>query len=403
MGRFLNALGLALSELRRNWTRSALTSLGVLIGVGAVIVMVGLGRGATASVQSDLAGIGNNLLMVESGTGGGPHARTAAPPFDLADVRAIEQQVPHVVAVAPTVSAAVTAVIGAEEWDTSVSGSTRGWLVARGWSVGLGRMFDEGEERSGAGVCVLGETVRRELFGELDPLGAELRLGKVGCTVVGVLASRGGNTMGMDQDNLILTPISFVQRRMLGNDDIGFISVSIDEMANMDLARDALDVLLRERRHISTDAAVNFEIRDTREMASLVTGITNTMTTFVAAVAAVSLLVGGIGIMNIMLVSVTERTREIGIRMSIGALEGDVMLQFLVEAVVLSGAGGLAGVVLGIALTAAGAALLDIPFVVEPAAVLLALVFSAFLGVVFGWWPARRAARLEPIDALRHT
>ncbi|MEO0603665.1 MAG: ABC transporter permease [Myxococcota bacterium] len=403
MARFLNAVTLAIAELQRNLTRTLLTSLGVLIGVGAVIAMVGLGRGATASIEADLSDIGSNLLVLEAGTGGGPQARSPAPPFDMNDVRAIEHQVPYVRATAPMVSTAAMAVSAGVEWQTKVQGSSRGFVIAREWPVRLGRGFTEGEERAGSAVCILGATVHDALFGGQDPIGASVRLGSVSCDVVGVLASKGTNTMGMDQDDLVYVPLTLVQRRITGNADIATVLVSVDDVSHLDVARTELDDLMRERRHIASDEAVNFQVRDTRQMASMVRGITDLLTWFLAAVAGVSLLVGGIGIMNIMLVSVTERTREIGIRMSVGALEGDVMLQFLVEAVVLSLFGGLLGVLVGVLLTAVLATLLAVPFVVEPAIVTLALAISAGLGVVFGWWPARRAARLEPIDALRHT
>ncbi len=403
MARFLNALALAVTELSRNWSRSALTSLGVLIGVAAVIAMVGIGRGATQSIEDDLASMGTNLLMVTSGTGGGPHARVAAPAFDMNDARAIEQQVPYVVAIAPTVNASTTAVSAGVEWQTNITGSTIGYLSVGDWDIAQGRGFTEGEERAGAAVCVIGDTIRDELFDGQDFMGEEIRLGAVSCTIIGLLDAKGENTMGGDQDDLIYVPITFLQRRISGSADIAVIMVSVDEVSHMSAAHDALDLLLRDRRHIISDDTVNFEVRDTREMASMVGGITNLLTAFLAAVAGVSLLVGGIGIMNIMLVSVTERTREIGIRMSIGALEGDVMLQFLVEAVVLSLLGGVSGVILGLGLTAVGSWALDVPFVIEPLIIGLALLFSALMGVGFGWWPARRAARLEPIDALRHT
>ena len=403
MSRFLNALSLALSQLRRNLSRSVLTSLGVLIGVAAVITMVGLGQGATASIEGDLASMGSNLLILQSGTGGGPQRSTNAPPFALADAAAIRSSVPYLAAVAPQMSASVTAVVGDAEWSTSVTGSNNDYLILSNWSLASGRSFTEGEERAGSPVCVLGETVRTNLFGSGDPTGASVRLGASTCTVIGVLDPKGANTMGMDQDNLVLAPIGFVSRRLVGNSDISTILLSVDRADHIDAASGTLDALMRARRHITGDSTVNFQIRDTREMAGQVTSILGVMAAFLSAVAAVSLLVGGIGIMNIMLVSVTERTREIGIRMSIGALEGDVMTQFLVEAVVLSGLGGALGAILGVGLTAIGASIMDIPLVVSPAVLVGAMLFSAGLGVGFGWVPARRAARLEPIDALRHT
>lgn len=403
MMRLWNAFVLAATELRRNWTRTLLTSLGILIGVAAVITMVGLGRGATASIEADLSSMGSNLLLVSSGTGGGPHARRDAPPFDASDVRAIREQVPHAAAVTPVVSTSATAVAAGLEWDTRVTGATSDYLIASRWTLGSGRAFTEGEERAGNAVCVIGQTVVDELYAGLDPLGSDLRVDTVSCTVIGTLEAKGENTMGDDQDNLVLLPVNLVQRRIVGSTGISNIQVSIDESRNMDVAAGTLEALLRERRHITSDDAMDFEVRDTREMAERVGGVTTLLTAFLSAVAGISLLVGGIGIMNIMLVSVTERTREIGIRLSIGALEGDVMTQFLVEAVVLAAFGGFVGVVLGTFFTFLGSFFLDVPFVIEPLAVAGALLFSAGIGVVFGWWPARRAARLEPIDALRHT
>jgi len=399
-----NALWIALVELRRNLTRSLLTSLGILIGVGAVIAMVGLGRGATASIEQDLASFGSNMLIIQPGAGHrGPGGRSPAPAFDLADADAIIRQVRGVEAVAPQVSAMVTAVVGGQDWDTSVTGSTNGWLTNAGWELVEGRSFTDGETRSGAPVCVLGQTVKQELLGSGDALGVEVRLGALTCTVIGVLEAHGENTFGMDQDDLILAPISTVQRRLLGTTDVNIITVTVKDPDRLEAVAADLDALMRQRRNVASDAALNFEVSDTREMMAMISGITGTLTAFLAAVAAVSLLVGGIGIMNIMLVNVTERTREIGVRMAVGALDTDVMTQFLVESVVLSALGGVLGIVLGIAGTALGATIMNIPFIVDPLAVGMAVGVSALIGVAFGWWPARRAAKLEPIDALRHS
>jgi len=398
----LNAVRMAVLELSRNVTRTALTSLGILIGVAAVIAMVGLGQGATSSIQGDLASLGVNMLMVDSGTGGGPGSRTPAPALTLADADAIADQVPHVAAVAPTLNSPVVAVVGDHDWNTSVIGTNRQWLDVMGRALADGRAFTDGEERSGAGVCVVGQTISEELLGDTPPIGETLRLGKVTCEIIGVLEAEGQNTFGMDQDDLVIMPIRAVQRRLAGTSDIGTIFVSADAPETMNAVSRDLDALMRERRGVRSDASLNFSVRDTREMAAMVGNITGILTTFLAAVAGVSLLVGGIGIMNIMLVSVTERTREIGIRMAIGALESDVMTQFLVEAVVLSTFGGVMGILVGLAGTAVGAMAIGIPFVVDPLIIILAMGFSGLMGVAFGWWPARRAARLEPIDALRH-
>lgn len=398
----LNAFSMAVAQLWRNRGRSALTSLGILIGVAAVIAMVGLGQGATASIQADLSSFGTNMLMVESGTGRGPQARTEAPPLDLQDADAIAARVPNLAAVAPTVNAAATAFAEGTEWATSVRGTTESWLQVSGRSLGAGRAFTEGESRAGAAVCVIGETVREELFGGREALGQALRVDKVQCEVVGVLTAQGEDTMGNDRDDLVVMPIRAVQRRLVGSSDVGSVMVSARRAQDLDQVQADLDALMRERRHIAGDASVDFTIRDTREMAQMMSGITGTLTAFLTAVAGVSLVVGGIGIMNMMLVSVTERTREIGIRMAIGALESDIRTQFLVEAAVLAGFGGVLGAVFGVAGIVAGATALGLPVVVNPLVVGVAVGFSALMGVGFGWVPARRAARLEPIDALRH-
>ncbi len=399
----MDILRIAVDELRRNLGRSLLTSLGILLGVGAVIAMVGLGQGATASIESDLASMGPNLLSVQPGArGGGPGNRTPSPPFDARDADAIWAQVDHLAGVAPEVSASATVVRGERQTTTTIRGSTPSWLTVQGWTLGEGRLPTEAETRSGAAVCVLGATPAEDLFDGEVAVGGRILVGRTSCTVIGLLASKGSNTMGMDQDDLVLMPLATVQRRVLGVTTVSSIYMSVDEADQMDGVVDAVTTLMRERRSISPTAEANFHIRDTREMAAQITGITTTMTAFLGAVAGVSLLVGGIGIMNIMLVSVTERTREIGIRMAIGAQEGDVMLQFLVESALLSTLGGSAGVVFGLAGSYVGAQIMGVAFVMNPVVVVIAVGFSGFVGVVFGWVPARRAARMEPIDALRH-
>jgi len=398
-----NALEMAFAQLWRNRSRTLLTSLGILIGVGSVIMMVGIGQGASASIQADLSSFGVNLLMAEPGTGQGPQAKTTAPAFKLGDVDAIRARVPNVGGVAPDVQATQEVVALGESYSTSVTGTNADYLAVRGRTIAEGRNFTENEGRSGAGVCVLGETVRDALFGTKDALGAEVRVGSVPCTVIGILDVEGENMMGMDQDDLVLMPMRTVQSRILGSLDVGSISVSAKTAADMDQVRADIDAVLRERRGVTSDETVNFSVHDTREMASTLGNITGVLTAFLAAVAGVSLLVGGIGIMNIMLVSVTERTREIGIRMAIGALESDIRTQFLVEAGVLAVCGGAVGAALGIGGTVAASLGFGIPLVISPTVVVISVVFSGLMGVGFGWVPARNAARLEPIDALRHT
>jgi len=394
---------LALHAIRRNVLRSSLTVLGIVIGVAAVIAMVTIGAGATAKVSADLANLGMNILMVRPGQGqmGPGGARSTAAPFDLEDARALLREVPGLSAVAPTSSQPAQAISGASNWSTTVTGSTVSFLSVRKWTLETGRAFTESEERAGKAVCIIGATVRRELFGSLDPVGERMRVGKVTCGVIGVFASKGQSTFGSDQDDFVLVPLRWFQRRVAGTTDVGAIFASTRDDVSTAKVQADMERLLRERRPGSDDED-DFSIRDMKEIATAVTGTTRVMTGLLGAVAAVSLLVGGIGIMNIMLVSVTERTREIGIRLAIGALEREVLAQFLIEAVVLSSVGGVVGIAVGLALAVAGVRTMGVPFVFQPGIVVLAFVFSAAVGVIFGYFPARQAARLDPIEALRH-
>jgi putative ABC transport system permease protein len=397
-----NAFLLALREIRRNVMRSFLTILGIVIGVAAVIIMVTIGSGATLQVTEQIASLGSNLLMVTPGQHIGMGQRSAAPAFDLDDVAAIEQEIATVAALAPASSQAVTAVFGNQNWASKITGTNNQFLRVGNWKLASGREFTNSELRTGRAVCLLGATVRKQLFGGQDPLGNKIRVGKFACQVIGELASKGQSTMGTDQDDFILLPLRTFQRRVAGNQEVSLIQVSIKEGMATEKAEQDITQLLRKRRHISALEEDDFSVRDLKEIAKMLTGTTQVLTALLGAVAAVSLLVGGIGIMNIMLVSVTERTREIGIRLAIGALEREVLLQFLVEAVVLSSFGGLVGIVLAILASIGLAQLLQVPFVLDPGIVLLAFLFSATVGVVFGYMPARKAARLDPIDALRH-
>ncbi|BCO30489.1 ABC transporter permease [Thiohalobacter sp. COW1] len=396
-----NTLMLALRAIRRNLMRSFLTILGVVIGVAAVITMVTLGNGATRSVADQIASMGSNLLMVRPGQRFGPAAE-AAPNFKLADVEAVRNQIGGTAAVAPVVSSAVTAVFQASNWSTSVTGSSNAYFTAANWEIVAGRSFTELEERAGKAVCVIGETVRENLFGQQNPVGAEIRIRQFACEVIGLLGAKGQSAMGSDQDDTVIMPLRTVQRRLVGNTDVRMIMVSVAAGASIDRVKAQLVSLLRERRNISEFEDDDFRVMDTRQIAETLTGTTRVLTLLLGAVAAVSLLVGGIGIMNIMLVSVTERTREIGIRLAIGALERDVLLQFLIEAVVLSSLGGVIGILLAAGASVFLAGLMSVPYIFDPAINLLSFVFSAAIGVMFGYFPARRAARLDPIDALRH-
>ena len=397
-----NSLLLALREIRRNVLRSALTILGIVIGVAAVIVMVTIGGGATAQVTEQIASMGSNLLMVRVGQHRGPGASSAAPAFDLADAQAILREIPAITTVAPSSSQRLVAVYGNENWSTTVNGIDNEFFKVRSWAVQAGRQFLDTELRAGKAVCLLGATVHKELFADQSPLDHQVRIGAFSCQVVGVLEAKGQSTFGSDQDDLVLVPLRTFQRRISGNQDIGLIQVSVAEDRSTDKAKSEIEFLMRERRRITGSENDNFQVMDMKEVTRMLTGTTQILTTLLSAVAAVSLLVGGIGIMNIMLVSVTERTREIGIRLAIGALEREVLLQFLVEAVVLSSFGGLVGILLALGGSVGLTRLLKVPFIFNPGIVVIAFLFSAAVGVIFGYFPARKAARLDPIDALRH-
>ena len=396
-----NTLLLSLRAITRNVLRSFLTILGVVIGVAAVITMVTLGKGATRSVSDQISSMGSNLLMLRPGQRFGPTA-DVAPNFKLADVEAIRTQITSIDAVAPVASLSVTAVYQARNWSTIVNGSTNDHFRAGNWEIVSGREFSETEERSGRAVCVIGETVRSNLFGTQNPVGSDIRIKQFSCEVVGLLKAKGQSAMGSDQDDTVIMPLRTVQRRLTGTQDVSRLTVAVREGASIDAAKEQLVLLMRERRNIAENEDDNFRVMDTRQIAETLTGTTRILTMLLGAVAAVSLLVGGIGIMNIMLVSVTERTREIGIRLAIGALEREVLLQFLIEAVVLASLGGLIGLALAAGASMTIARMMGIPYLFDPLTNLLSFLFSAAIGVIFGFFPARRAARLDPIDALRH-
>jgi putative ABC transport system permease protein len=399
-----NAILLALREIRRNVMRSSLTILGIVIGIASVITLVTLGSGATVQVAAEVSSLGSNMLQVRPGQGfrGPGGTRSQAELFKVGDAEAISRDVSGLAAVAPTASQQMQTIYGNENWSTVVTGSTNDFLTVRGWHLQEGRQFTEGEERAGKAVCILGSTVRKELFGGQDPIGATIRLKKIPCQVIGVLESKGQSSFGTDQDDFVLIPLRAFQRRIAGNTDVSVIMVSARDGVSTEKVKEDIERLMRERRNITAGKEEDFYVRDMKEIVAALTGTTKVLTALLGAVAAVSLLVGGIGIMNIMLVSVTERTREIGIRLAIGAMEREVLMQFLVEAVVLSSFGGLIGIVLGLGAAYAGTQILSVPFVLNAGIVVVAFVFSGAVGVIFGYFPARKAALLDPIEALRH-
>jgi putative ABC transport system permease protein len=398
-----NTIWLALRSIRRNLMRSFLTILGIVIGVSAVITMVTLGNGATQAVQTQISSLGTNLLQIRPGQRMGPGAGGAsAPSFKEVDATAIASQIGGIAAVAPESRASVTVVANGRNWASSVVGSSNGWLTTGNWQLKEGRAFSDDELRAGAATCIIGETVRREMFGSTPALGQALRVKQVSCEVVGILGSKGQGSFGNDQDDVVLVPLKTLQRRITGNTRVNTLLVSMAEGSDATRIKSGITQLLREQRKLADGVEDNFNVLDTKQLADTLSGTTQIMTTLLGAVAAVSLLVGGIGVMNIMLVSVTERTREIGLRLAIGALEREVLLQFLIEAVVLASLGGLMGVALATVASLGLAALMQIPYTFDLGVNLLSFAFSAAIGVVFGFVPARRAAQLDPIEALRH-
>lgn len=398
---FFETLKLALRAISRNMLRSFLTVLGVVIGVAAVIALVTIGNGTTAQVSTELSRLGTNMLFVRPGQFGPGRASSEAKRFSVKDVAAIRDQIGGLRAVAPLNQSTATVISGGQNHSTSVYGTTNDYFVAQDWNLVLGRNFTPAEER-GQSRCIIGETVRSQLFGAADPIGQQIRVGKVSCPVIGVLARRGQSGMGTDQDDVVIMPVKVFQRRISGNCNVPQIIISARDGVSTAKVQADVENLLRERRKIIPGRQDDFNVNDMTQIAEAMTGTTTLLTGLLGAVAAISLLVGGIGIMNIMLVSVTERTREIGIRLAIGALESQVLTQFLVEAVALSLFGGITGIVLGLSLGLVSVTLLKVPFVFSPMMVAVAFLFSAAIGMIFGYFPARRAAQLNPIEALRH-
>ena len=400
---FFETLKLALRAISRNMLRSFLTVLGVVIGVAAVIALVTIGNGTTAQVSAELSRLGTNMLFARPGQFGPGRPSSEARRFTIKDVDALRDQVNGLRAAAPLNQTTATVIYGGQSHSTTVMGTNNDYFIAQDWDMAIGRTFDAAEER-GRPRCILGETVRSQLFGAADPTGQQIRVGKVSCSIIGVLAKRGQSGMGNDQDDVVVMPVKVYQRRVGGkaNANVQMIVISARDGVSTSKVQTETENLLRERRKIVPGRDDDFSVNDMTQIADAMTGTTTLLTSLLGAVAAISLLVGGIGIMNIMLVSVTERTREIGIRLAIGALENQVLLQFLVEAVALSVFGGIAGILLGVSLGYGAVTVLKVPFVVSPTMIAVAFAFSAAIGMVFGYFPARSAAQLNPIDALRH-
>lgn len=397
-----STIRIALRSIARNPMRAFLTVLGVVIGVAAVIAMLTIGQGSSRQVSDSVAALGGNTLILRPGRAVmGPGGREGARPFSLRDGEALSE-LPVIAEVSPVQTSFQTAVYGNANAPTNITGTDSAYLTVFNWQILRGRAFLPAEERAGAAVCLIGETVRQTLFGNTDPTGEAIRIRNLSCRVVGLLQAKGASGFGTDQDDIIIMPVRTLLRRITGSQDVTTFALSLAPGVSAERGIREITALMRERRRIGPDDEDDFTVTDMKEIASMLNSINAVLAGLLSSVAAVSLVVGGIGIMNIMLVSVTERTREIGIRLAVGATAGQVLMQFLVEAVVLSLIGGLIGIALGLGLAAIGARVMAIPFAPDPAVVALAFFFSAAVGVAFGYLPARRAARMDPIEALRH-
>ena len=402
-------IAVALRSLRVNALRSALTMLGIIIGVAAVITMVAVGAGAQDRVTAQIESLGANLIIIFNGSASSGGARMGAGSnrsLTESDAEAL-RGIDPIEAAAPMVSKNLQMVNGNLNWSSSTQGTTPDYLVAREWAVAAGRSFGPEEVRSAAKVVLLGGTVAENLFPDSDALGASVRLNKVPFTVIGLLAEKGQNSSGQDQDDIALIPISTAKKRVFGRqrgrpDSVSMILVKVREAERMAEAEEQVHEMLRVRHRIGPGQTDDFTVRNLSEIMATREASSRILSILLAAVASVSLLVGGIGIMNIMLVSVTERTREIGLRMAVGARRRDILVQFLVEAVTLSLIGGLIGIALGMGASAAIARLADWPVLIQPSSLVIAFMFAGAVGIFFGFYPARKAAQLDPIDALRY-
>ncbi len=400
----INALLQALREIRRNLMRSMLTAIGIVIGIASVIAMVNIGKGASQSITQSISKLGSTTLYITPGQQRGPGNQSAVSiPFKLKDVAVLKDSLFALRAISAVEGSTMTALYQDQNYQTSVKGVDNDYFIAQNLEFKSGREFTKNELRTGLGSCIIGQTVLDKLFldGE-SPIGKKIRVEKFSCEVIGVLSPKGANTFGMDQDDIILVPLKMFLRRISGNDNIHLIMASVKENIPLEEATLQIQQLIRERRHLKPDEEDNFSVRSMSALLDTIGKITSMLTTMLGAVAAISLVVGGIGIMNIMLVSVTERTREIGIRMAIGAMPQDILIQFLIEAVVLSGLGGIIGVILGISITCLVSVTMDIALIIDPSITVIALVFSMLIGIVFGIIPARKASNMNPIDALRY-
>ncbi|WP_334083904.1 ABC transporter permease [Helicobacter typhlonius] len=402
----LNAFILALRQIRRNFLRAFLTMLGIIIGVGAVIVMISLGNGTTKMIGDRISSLGSNLLLVFPARVMNPSGTNLRRNFSLQEAQnlySLTQE--YIQALAPIAQSSVTLQYQAQNTSTQVQGINAAFFEVTQWESSEGRIFEDNEYRVGSNVCLIGESVRKNLFIQENPLGKRIRINSIVCECIGVLESKGQGGMGNDQDDMILLPLKTFLRSISGNNTLFYINrLMLRTKDNVDSSEilPALTNSLREVRNVRAGERDSFEVMDTKQISEILTSSTKRLTAFLGMIAGVSLIVGGIGIMNIMLVSVTERTREIGTRMAIGALQSEVLLQFLIESITLSSLGGIIGIIWAFFASLGLSHSMEIPFIFDVPTAIIAFVFSAFIGVLFGYIPAKRASRLNPIDALRH-
>lgn len=403
----LNAFFLAFRQIKRNFLRSFLTMLGIIIGVGAVIVMIALGNGTTLAITEQMSSLGSNILLIFPARDQTP-GRGGRKQFMLKDVEDLKLQVGHLTrAIAPVTSTSLLAQFRQNNTQTEIFGIDEDYLIATNWEIAQGRKFSKEEYKAGSNVCMIGGSVLKNLFNNdlSNALGSRIKLGNIVCDCIGVLESKGQGAWGNDQDDVILLPLKTYQRSISKSDslyNINRLMVSLKDDINSTTALNQISMALQQIRNIKNGQKNDFEIMDTKQILEIMKNTTNNLTLFLGAIAGVSLIIGGIGIMNIMLVSVTERTKEIGTRLAIGALQSEVLLQFLIEAITLSSLGGILGIILAFFASLGISHLMDIPFSFDYSVALFAFLFSAFIGILFGYIPAKRASRLNPIDALRH-
>lgn len=387
-----NAFLIAIKEIRRNILRSILTILGIVIGVASVIAMVMIGDGTTASVKESITKLGTNMLTLRVGQErrGPPREDNSSKAFQNEDITAIKNEIQNIKGVAAENSTKMNIVYGNKSNNSSVIGTNNDYFIIKDWALKDGRIFDDSELSSGKSSCIIGTTIVTQLFGDENPIGASIRLKNMTCNVIGVLASKGAAAFGNDQDEIVIVPLKMYQRKIKGDKDVSSIIISITEERYIENAKTEITSLMQERRAVKIGEPDNFHIRDMKDILDTMTSTTNMLTYLLGSIAAISLLVGGIGIMNIMLVSVTERTREIGTRLAIGAMESEVLLQFLVEAVVLSTWGGIIGIFLGLGIGYTIVNMMQLPFILNNQIIIISFVFSTLIGIIFGYFPARK-------------